>query len=348
MNNNTPKDRLMAHLEGEEVDRAPAFSAMGNFIWTSAEDMGLPFYEIFEEPESASEILRKPLELYGYENVSCPIDMNIVAEAFGATVSFYRDKDRDKVMYPTVSEEIVDSPEDYSTIEAPDVAEAGRIPYVIETIKKLKEKVGPDIPVCGWIMGPFVSSGQMGELSELYKATVKHPDAVHSLISEVTGFQIEYAKWMKEAGADFISLREPGASQDTLSRRMFEEFAQPYLTEILENIPGHTVLHICGLTDNIVDLMVECGPDGISVEQKNNLAENRETLDEEFEEHVNLYGGELGPYETLKNGSPGEIEKKVKKAYQDGADVPMPGCDVWPEAPLKNMEALVDSIKKYG
>lgn len=344
----TPKDRLNAHFEKKEVDRPPAFVAMGNFIWTNADDMGFPFYEIFEDPEAASEALSKPPEMYGAENVSCPIDMNVIAEAFGATASYYRDKDPDKVMYPTVSEEIVDSPEDYASIEAPDITEAGRVPYVIETIKKLKEKVDPEIPVCGWIMGPFVSSGQMGELSELYKATVKHPDAVHSLIEEVTDFQIEYANWQKEAGADFISLREPGASLDTLSRKMFEEFAQPYLTKILENIPGHKVLHICGLTDGIVDLMAECGADGISVEQKNNLAENRKTLDEKFEEHVNLYGGELGPYETMKNASPEEIEKRVKKAYEDGADVPMPGCDVWPEAPVENMKALVDSIKKYG
>lgn len=340
----TPKERLSAHFEGGEVDRAPCFSAVGSFVYAGCEKYGHPFYSVFQDAEKASDVLSTPPELHGMESVLCPIDLNIVAEAFGAEASFYTNKPPDKVVYPTVKKKLPVKPGEYGSIEAPDdITEAGRIPYVIDTLQKLKEKVDSEIPVGAFLIGPFLAAGQMVELDELYKATVKYPDEVHELVETVTGFQKEYASLLEEEGADFICLRPMGSSQDTLGVRKFKEFTKPYITEILDSIGTYKVLHICGLTDDMVDLMYGCGPHGISVDQKNDLAANRKTLGSD----TNLYGG-IDPYKTIVTASPEEIEERVKECFDAGADVPMAGCDIWPEAPVENMKAFCDSIKKYG
>ncbi|KXB06229.1 hypothetical protein AKJ51_03985 [candidate division MSBL1 archaeon SCGC-AAA382A20] len=339
----TPKERLFTHFEGEEVDRPPVFSALGSYVYAGCEKYGYPFYSIFKDSDKASDVLATPIELYDFESALCPIDLNIVAEAFGAEASFYPNKPPDKVMYPTIKTKLTSEPEEYGSIEAPELTEAGRIPYVVDTLKKLKEKVDPEIPVGAFLIGPFLAMGQMVELDVLYKATVKYPEEVKSFLDTVTGFQIEYAKWLEEAGADFISLRPMGSSQDTLGVRKYKEFAQPYIQKILDSLEGYKVLHICGQTDDMVDLMWESGAHGISLDQKNDYVSNREELGPE----ANIYEG-IDPYETMVKASPEEIESMVKECFEDGIDVPMTGCDLWPEAPVENMQAFSDSIKKYG
>ncbi|KXB05868.1 hypothetical protein AKJ52_02910 [candidate division MSBL1 archaeon SCGC-AAA382C18] len=334
------KERVLRNIRGKEVDRPPAFSGMGNIISEGIEKFDYAFPEIFLDAEKMANVASTSPILFGYESVNLPIDQTMVAEAFGAEVDYHKQKEKNEIRYPTVKEKAVSNLEGFTSIESPPFEKAGRMPIVIEAIELLRGKVDESTPIGAWLMGPFASAGQLGDRKELLRATLKNSDAVHSILDEVTKLQIEYARKMEEAGADFLCLREPGASQDILMPSQFEKFAKPYLTKILDSIDAPKILHICGLTNDIIKMMWECNPDALSVEEKNNLVENRRELGDK----PVLYGA-VSPVETLLKGTSEKIKKRVEKCFEAGVDVPMPGDDVWPSTPKENMEMLVKATQ---
>ena len=103
------------------------------------------------------------------------------------------------------------------------------------------------------------------------------------------------------------------------------------------------MLHICGDTNSIVDQMGACGADAISVEEKNNMSESRKFLGPDA-----LIFGNIAGYNVLAVGKPDDVDRAVKEAIAGGANAVWPGCDIWPEVPRENMEALMAAVEKYG
>ena len=56
----------------------------------------------------------------------------------------------------------------------------------------------------------------------------------------------------KDAGADYITVREMGAGPDILSPRMFKSLVVPQLKKVFAAIDSPNNLHICGDTNMIV------------------------------------------------------------------------------------------------
>jgi len=38
----------------------------------------------------------------------------------------------------------------------------------------------------------------------------------------------------------------------------------------------------------------------------------------------------------------------VLQSLDLGVDAVWPGCDIWPDAPVENLKAMVDAVKEYG
>ena len=166
---------------------------------------------------------------------------------------------------------------------------------------------------------------------------------VGNVLDKLAGVLIQIIKIYRAAGADYVTVREMGAGPDILSPRMFESLVRPPLTRIFAEVESPKVLHICGDTNAIVDQMVLCGADAISVEKKNNVTETRKKLGPDV-----LIFGELDAYGVLSQGKPDDVDKAVKEAVDRGVNAIWPGCDMWPMVPKENMEALVAAARKYG
>jgi [methyl-Co(III) methanol-specific corrinoid protein]:coenzyme M methyltransferase len=154
---------------------------------------------------------------------------------------------------------------------------------------------------------------------------------------------ISLAKLYREAGADYITVREMGAGPDILSPRIFRSLIKPHLDRIFASIESPRILHICGDTNSIVDQMGDCGADAISVEEKNDVAASRRILGRDA-----FIFGNIAGYNVLAAGKPDDVDNAVKQAIANGVNAIWPGCDIWPEAPKENMAALVAAAKKYG
>ncbi len=177
----------------------------------------------------------------------------------------------------------------------------------------------------------------------MFKKSFKKPDAVNKVLDVLESFLISLANHYRDAGADYMTVREMGGGGDVLSPRMFGSLIQPHLQNMFAALDSPKVLHICGDTNLIVEQMADCGADALSVDQKNQLGETRKKLGDKV-----ILLGNLDPYNVLVTGAPGEIDAAVKEIIESGVNAVWPGCDIWPDVPKENMLALMESVYKHG
>jgi len=337
--NMTPKERVMNTLEKKEVDRVPVFSGMGNVTVAGMQKYGIDFASSHANAEQMATLACSTYELFGFECAVVPFDLCVEAEALGCEVNFYAGKQN--ILYPTIKSKILKVGEELQVPE--NLLERGRIPLVKEAISLCKEKLNGEVAVGSYILGPFTLAGQILDLNDLLKSSFKKPNDVKALLSQLVEPLVDIANAFHEAGADYITVREMGAPSDVISPRMFKMLVQPYLKETIAGIKAPTILHMCGDTNMLVEMLYECGANAISVEQKNDVAATRQKLGEEA-----VILGNLDAYGVIVKGTPEEVEQSVKQAIEAGVDGVMPGCDIWPEVPEENMHALIKAVEKYG
>jgi [methyl-Co(III) methanol-specific corrinoid protein]:coenzyme M methyltransferase len=159
----------------------------------------------------------------------------------------------------------------------------------------------------------------------------------------MTELVIQVARNYQAIGVDYMNIREMGTGSDLISPRMWRSIVQPNLRKVFDALEAPRVLHICGSTDLIIEMMNDCGADALSVDQKNNLSESRKKLGDNV-----LLLGNFDPYGTLVEMDVAEVEPVIKKCISDGADAVWPGCDLWPAVKKENVDAYVGALRKFG
>jgi len=335
------RERVLKLFRREPLDYIPLFSGYGNITIHGLEKYGWKFPEIHTDARKMANMAASTFHLFGFESAVVPFDMGVEAEALGSKVNYYAHAT--DILYPTISEHPAEKVEDLNLQIPSNLESAGRIPLVTEAIRILKEEIGKQAAIGSWVLGPYTLAGQLLDLSQLAKAAFKKKDLVGKLLDQLAGVLIQIIKIYRKAGADYITVREMGAGPDILSPRMFESLIRPPLRRIFDEIESPKVLHICGDTNAIIDQMVLCGADALSVEKKNNVTETRKKLGPDV-----LIFGELDAYGVLSQGKPDDVDRAVKEAVERGVNAIWPGCDIWPVVPKENMEALMVSARKYG
>ena len=156
---------------------------------------------------------------------------------------------------------------------------------------------------------------------------------------------IKVGQALQTAGADYITLREMGTGTDLLSPRTWKATIQPRMQRILSSWKSPKILHICGATDLIIEMMNECGADAISVDIKNNLAESRKKLGD----NVLLFGNfDVFALPCKEETTVEQAIAGVKANIDGGVDAVWPGCDLWPDIKEENMRAIVETAREYG
>jgi [methyl-Co(III) methanol-specific corrinoid protein]:coenzyme M methyltransferase len=332
----------------EPVDKMPFFTGMGMVLQPAIKKLGYKFPSIHRE--SSEKLAWAGIEsarMFNLDSIVIPFDMCWESEALGNEISVYEDSD--EILYPTIPYKKwteVDQLE-ITQEQIDNIMDTYPMTLIPEAIKICK-KEAPELPVGAWQLGPFTQFGQTVELDKVLKAVFKQTEQVERALDRLSDMIIEIGKAHQAAGADFITLREPGVAADLLSPKTFRELIQPRLTRILAAWKSPKVLHICGSTDPLAEMMWQCvvdaGGQAISFDIKNNLLESRKKL-----------GNDaiiLGNYDVF--GLPCAEETTVEQAVEgiktniDGlVDAVWPGCDLWPDIKEENFRAMEKTAREY-
>jgi [methyl-Co(III) methanol-specific corrinoid protein]:coenzyme M methyltransferase len=332
----TARDRVMKFLNGEQVDRPPIFSGMGNVIKPVLDKNDIVFSRVHRDAELMAKAAGGMYREYGYECAVVPFDLGVEAEALGCKMNYYDEVEG--LLYPTIKEKSIVSADD---VRIPaDLKNAGRIPVVVGAIKALRRELGNDVAIGTYVLGPFTLAGQVKELDTLYEESFLNPEETSRLLERLSELIVKVFKIYQEAGADYFTLREMGGTSDVMSPKSFKSLIKPHLVRILAEMPRPSVLHICGDTNAIIGDMAECGADAVSVDQKNRLAETRQKLGAGA-----IILGNFDPIKVLHKGAAADVGPAMLDALKNGASAVWPGCDLWPEVPAENLEAMMRALK---
>jgi len=337
MSDMTLKERLLNALEGKQVDKVPVCSVTQTGIVELMDEVGAPWPEAHSDAGLMAKLAIANHELSGLEAVRVPYCLTVLAEAMGCEVNMGT-----KNRQPSVTAHPY--PKDLEGLKMPDnLLGAGRIPAVLEAIKIIREKVGPDVPVIGGMEGPVTLASDLSSVKSFMKWSIKKPELFEQILDFAAEATIVYANAMVEAGADIISVADPVASPDLMSPDTFKTELEPRLQKFSGNVNSVTILHVCGNVNPVLNYMADCGFEGLSVEEKiGSVKKAKEVLGT----RARLVGNISSPF-TLLPGPVEKIKAESKQALADGVDVLAPGCGIAPMTPLANIKAMVEARDEY-
>ncbi len=341
------KTRIMKIFAGEETDRMACFSGMSMVTLDCLKPFGYKFYEIHQDSRKMADVAAEASRLYGAECAVVPFDICIESQAMGCETNFYEDAEPGEILFPTIRPVIghlVKSAEDLAKVVLPaDFPARGRFPLVREAIGLLQKEVGQEIPVGAWLLGPLTWLGEMMDLRLLLKLVKKNEDDLVKVVDHLADGVIAVAKSYREAGVDYLCIREMTGSTNMISPKSFRKICKPALQKIFKALDFPTVLHICGNANHIIGDMQECGAAALAVEMKNDIEANREVIGTRP-----LLFGNID-VAALMTSTPKELVYDVTKSIMEsGVDSVWPSCDVWPGALTENMQAMTRAVRELG
>jgi len=335
----TARDRVLKVLGGEKVHPVPCFSGVGNVTSKGLDKLGYRFAHVHNDARQMAEAAMTTYELFGYECVVVPFDLCLEAEVLGCVMNPYADTD--ELLYPTIKEKSKPTVEQLQALLGDDLLNKGRIPLVLEAVKIIREKLGDEVAIGSYVLGPFTLGGQVQELEPLLKNAFKKPEEMLTYLNALADIIIAIGTHLRANGVDFISVREMGATTDVLSPRVFKKIIAEPLKKIAAGLPAPRILHICGLVTPILKDMASCGYDALSIDSKTPLKEARELLGPD-----QVILGNFNPFATLNTGDALEAYETVKQCILDGVSGVHPGCDIWPTAKPENIEAIIKACRE--
>jgi [methyl-Co(III) methanol-specific corrinoid protein]:coenzyme M methyltransferase len=330
---------VLGVLAGHRADPVPCFSGLISVTRPGLDHLGLRFGDVHADPWRMAAAALTTHQLFGFEAATLPLDLCVEASALGAQVDFRRELERSE--FPRVVAPLAAAPEALDTATRGPVAQAGRVPLVLEALRALRAQAGPDLAVGAWLPGPMTLAMQTVELGALMGRLAKDPAAVGHALDGLTDLLIEIGGLYRAAGADFLTIHEMGGSPGFIGPPAFGKLVQPRLKRLIAGLPAPRVLSVCGDTNRAMPLLAECGAEALSVDQTNRLSEARAMLGP-----AAILFGNIDPIGVLAQGDEAAVHQAVRVAVGAGVDAVWPGCDLWPDVPAANMRALVQAVRE--
>ncbi len=339
----TPRETILKAFEGGKASRVPV-TLFGAVMW-SIKNYGSTFKELSEDEIRMADMLVAMSGKLGCDVVYAGSGYNnFHAAALGGSMKFR------EMGAPDLEAPLVHSEEDLQKMDIRRID----MDRVIETTKKAcrlaKSKIGGEYVVTLTAWGPFTLGARLVGEEAMMKATFKKPAFVEKVVDFATSLLIHlYEPLVDDGTLEVISLADPTASGDLISKKQFERFALPYLKKFTDWAKGkgaHTLVHICGNTTDRLDLFPATGASCISLDHKTDIGKAREVL------HGRMcFGGNVDPVKIMLNGSVREVEETCKETIRtagaDGGFVLMPGCDIPPTVPYENIQKMIQVAREW-
>ena len=335
-------DLLIRALKGENVERPPVWMMRqaGRFLpdYRVLREK-YTFFERCETPHLVSEITTMPIWQVGSDAAILFSDILVVPVAMGYHVD----------MVPGVGPRLpktVKNLADAEAIQIPNVEEV--LGYVMEGIKQTRMDLKGEVPLIGfagapWTLLCYMVQGQGSkDFSQAKAFCHSQRDATHLLLQKITDTTIAYLNAQIEAGAQAIQLFDSWAG--LLSPKDFQEFALPYLKQIVDNISGApTIVFAKGAWYAIKDL-VNLGTNAIGVDWALTPQEARKLAGP----NITLQGNFDPAWLFAPHSEIERLAKEMVDGFGKDRYIANLGHGILPTVPVKNAKVFINAIKNYS
>lgn len=329
----TGKKILFDALEHNSPDRTPWVPYTGVHVGSLR---GYSADTLYSDGDKLFECLREAHRAYTPDGMPVMFDLQIEAEALGCDLKW------DQKAPPTVSSHIL---EEDKALSAPlPQASQGRIPMVLDVMRRMKQEVGETTALYGLVTGPFTMASHLRGMNifiDMYDD--------ESYVKQLLGQCLEIARTMAgyyiDAGMDVIAAVDPLVSQ--ISPEFFATYLNEVYTSFFTSLREQNVyssMFVCGDATDNVEEMCKTRPDCLSIDENIDIVKAKEITDR----YNVVMSGNLQLTSVMLLGT----QKDNQKAALDLIDalgtknfILAPGCDLPYDVPKENLVGITQVVQ---
>jgi len=233
------------------------------------------------------------------------------------------------------------------TFRIPDPLGGGRMHDRVKGIDFMRQRVGGDVSIVGWVEGPLALAAELRGLNNIMLDFVDDPEFVRDLLAFTADVAIAYAPAQIQAGADTIGMSDAAAG--LIGPEFYAEFLQPQQKRVLDSIRARhagvlTRVHMCGNTDALFAKMRELPADIFEIDFPANLAASRAQLGAE-----RVICGNVSTISDLLEGTPEDVYEACRRCHETcGAyHIVGAGCEISTTTPVENLKAMFAYAREH-
>ncbi len=331
------KERILKMLDGERTEEKFCTCTRTCVTWDQMDAINVSLPAAHLDPDLMVKLGESQYTLLGFEGVRSGFDVGTEAEAFGAETNM---GGRESNVY--VTKPAFDDPDSFAV--PPNLFELGRFPVHFKALSILSQKYHDIVPVYSLLLGPLTLMGNLFGVEKIMRWPLKDPTLFQRLLDQISDVVADYGNLLIEHGADALSMGDPTASMNLISPRVFKKFIIPNYRKLSEKIKGRVVIHICGDTTPILDVMPESGFCAFSFEGP---AVSVKKAKEIIRHRIALLGN-IPTVEVLMNGTIDDVKRVTLRAIEDGIDSVEPACALPLQTPINNVRAISETVRQYN
>jgi len=229
----------------------------------------------------------------------------------------------------------------------------GRVPAILESVRLMSKQLGSEVAIRGNAdQAAFDLACMVRGVEDFLMELVTQPDdpRIAQLMEVCYQSHLATHRALAKAGAHLTSMGDSFAGPDVTSPRMFDRFARPYEERLVRDLRADgifVVVHICGDTSRILDMMAEYEPCGFELDYKTDAVKAKQTVGK-----FHILFGNIDPSGVLAIGSVEEVRQATRRLIStwkpDGRFILNAGCAIPPTTPPENIRAMIQTAREYG
>ena len=331
----TPKELLFATLRREKTSTTPWVPFAGVH---AGKLVGYDATEVLTDGDKLFASLIEVNKLYKPNGQPVIFDLQIEAEILGCELLWTKDGP------PSVKTHPLDSTTDIPCLCTIPTKEDGRLPMVLDVMRRMKVAVGETTGLYGLICGPFTLASHLRG-NDIFMDMFDDDEYVHNLLTYCTEIGKKFSEYYIEAGMDVIAVVDPLVSQ--VSSDHFEEFLSKPFTDLFDYIrekKAFSSFFVCGNATRNIEVMCKTGADSISVDENVNLIAAKEITDK----YNIAIGGNIPLTSVMLHGTQQDNMKYVVDMLDNIENkknlIIAPGCDMPYDVPVENSIGVAQAV----
>jgi len=329
------KELLFKILRHEETERAAwvPFAGVhaGKLVGYNAE-------EVLKDGDKLFEALLAVNNLYKPDGQPIMFDLQLEAECLGCDLIWSKNGPPSVASHPLAESATVPCE---CTIPT---EEDGRIPMVLDVMRRMKKEVGDNTALYGLICGPFTLASHLRG-NDIFMDMFDDEQYVKDLIGYCCKVGKRMAEYYINAGMDVIAIVDPLISQ--ISSAHFEEFMHEPFSDLfatIRKLGAFSSFFVCGDATRNIEVMCKTGPDSISIDENVDLVAAKEITD-----RYNIaIGGNIPLTSVMLHGTQQDNMKYVVNLLDSIPNkknlIIAPGCDMPFDVPIENAIGVSQAV----
>lgn len=307
----------------------------------SGKILGYDAEEVLKDGDKLYKSLLEVNKLYKPDGQPIIFDLQVEAEILGCNLLWTKDTQPSVLTHPLENNKRI--PCDCLIPKVED----GRLPMILNVMRKMKKEVGETTALYGLICGPFTLASHLRGRG-IFIDIFDDAKYVTDLIKYCIKINKKISQYYVEAGMDVIAVVDPLISQISESHfRKFLSESYSNLFKYIEELGAYSSLFISGDETNNIEAICQTFPDSISVDENIDMIGAKKITDK----YNIVISGNIPLKTILLQGTQEDNIKFVVDLIDNlGVEnyIVSPGYDMLYDTPIENVIAVQEAVSNIS